>query len=75
MASTPSLDDFAAGDATRPGTKSRIERLDPDIQAQILTSTAGHSVVARWLQTVAPEAGISQGMVMHFRHNHGWARD
>lgn len=62
----PTLEEFAAADSTRTGTKSYIDTLPADIQEQLRTSTAGHAAATRWLHSLGYERATAM-MVTHWR--------
>ena len=66
MSDEPSLDEFAASDPVRTGSRSYLDTLPDDIREQLLASTAGHSTAARWLKSLGFERA-SQQMVQIWR--------
>lgn len=68
------LDEFAESEDVRRGYRSALDKLPEDVQETILSSSAGHATVARWLHSEG-HTGITQGIVATWRANRGWSRD
>lgn len=64
----PTLEEFAAADSTRTGSKSYIDTLPADVREQLLRSSAGHAAATRWLRSLGYERA-TQNMVAHWRNN------
>jgi len=67
----PSLDEFAATRSTKTGYASYIDGLPDEVRDQILTSSAGHSVVVDWLHGLGYERA-TQRIVGNWRRRNGW---
>jgi hypothetical protein len=70
-ADTPSLDEFAATRQSKSGYPSWVDSLPDEIQAQILSSSAGHSVVVDWLHGLG-HTRATQNIVGNWRRRRGW---
>ena len=70
----PSLDEFAAP-AARPktGFPSYLDALPEDVREQMVSSTAGHAVVVKWLHGLGYERATQQ-MVSGWRRKNGWTK-
>lgn len=66
-----SLDEFAAGRRNKSGYASYIDGLPENVREQILSSSAGHSVVTEWLHGLGYERA-TQGIVGNWRRRNGW---
>ncbi len=67
-----SLDEFAsANPPSRTGYASYLDALPDDIRAQILSSSAGHTTVEKWLHEQG-YAQATQQMIGNWRRKRGW---
>lgn len=62
------LDEFAAADSTRTGTKSYIDTLPDDVRRQLVESSASHASATRWLHSLGYQRATQQ-MVAGWRRN------
>lgn len=74
MAKAPSLDEFAEANTPRAGIKSYLDTLPEDVQAQLLSSKAGHSTAAKWLHELG-YSKATQDIVSRWRRKRGWVSD
>lgn len=67
------LDEFAERvPPSRTGFPSYLDALPPEVKQQILGSSAGHSVVVKWLRDELGYEQATQQMVGNWRRKHGW---